>query len=123
MTDANEMRRRRDRMKRDTAARLKQQLRLQGELLCDSHKDFHNEILGRMMKAIGAILNLRLSEDKKASLAAVFDQCKWREEQVTEISWSGNMIHLCGEFDLRELAKRIVWIEVAEHEKVVGEDE
>lgn len=123
----NEMRRRRDRMRRDRDTRLKQQLRLAGALLCESHNGYmlttEREILGRMMKAIIELQRTTLDAEKRQSLAAVFDQSRWREEGVVEISYDGNMIHLRGEFDMRELAKRMVWIDVAEHEKVVEEDE
>lgn len=122
--NVNEMRRRRDRMRRDRDTRLRQQLRLAGELLCDSHMHglTMREIIGRMMKAIIELLRVKLDDEKRQSLAAVFDQSRWREEGVVEISYDGNMIHLKGEFDMRELAKRMVWIDVAEHEKVVEED-
>lgn len=132
MTDTNEMRRRRDRMRKDRQARLVAQLALQAQLLCESHDrrkqgfgtlgNENRALLGRMFRYLAELLRIKLDDSSRAALAAVFDQCKWREEQVTEISWSGNMIHLNGEFDMRELAKRLVWIGVAEHEKTVGED-
>jgi hypothetical protein len=103
--------RREERARRRT---LFEQLKLQGEILCESNSNPTRQsvVLNRMLNTI-----LNLVKDRKVNdvvrqvLADHFTDCAHRSEGTVQLGGEGerNYIYLDGAFHIDELAKRIVW--------------
>jgi hypothetical protein len=99
-------------------------LRLIADELCESQSAAsHNELIEY---GIGALLNcLRkatLTKDKCAALAQHFKDSAFREDYLNDVHFDGNMLKLDGSFDIAALAKRILWMNVAEQYLTVSDD-
>jgi hypothetical protein len=95
--------------------RLYEQLKLQADILYDSHED-HKEtvILGRMMNIILDIVGQRgLNSETRQALADHFVDSAYDKSIDPTVELGGtderNVLHLDGLFDIADLAKRIVW--------------
>jgi len=99
-------------------------LRLIAEELCESHTAAsHNALIEC---GIGALLNcLRrttLTSDKCEALAQHFKDCSFRDDYLNDVHLDGNMIKLDGSFDIAALAKRMLWMGIAEQYLTVSDD-
>lgn len=102
-----EQRRIRDKARRLGMRHRLEEIRIQAELLCDSHTDQQQELLNRMLKSlISALKTYKLDEDDKQLLVQHFERSGVEHPTVSR---SGNYIRLEGSFDIRELAKRMLW--------------
>jgi hypothetical protein len=102
-----EQRRLRDRARRSGMKTRLQEIRLQAEMLCDSHENRQQELLNRMLKSlIEALKAYKLDEDQKQLLVELF---KDSGIDMPHVSRSGNSLRLEGNFDIRELARRMIW--------------
>jgi hypothetical protein len=117
-----EQRRLRDRARRSGMKARLQEIRLQAEMLCDSHENKQRELLNRMLKSlIEALKAYKLDEDQKQLLVEHFTEAGI---DMPHVARSGNSLRLEGNFDIRELAKRMVWQGVYDEEmRGVGEEE
>lgn len=121
----------RKRVKRARVHTLRNALLLQAELLCDSHSikysnadaaTYNSELMARIFATVLELMQQgRLSEERKKSFGDSMFKCAYRDELLPNIVIDGNMISIRGEFDLRELAKRMVWGEIAEELRQVEE--
>ena|SRR6186713_2044734 len=95
--------------------RLHEQLRLQADVLCDSHEEGRQTIvLNRMMNLILDIVGERnLNSETRQALANHFSDCPYDKGHANTVELGGayerNMLSLDGQFDISDLAKRIVW--------------
>jgi len=95
---------------------LYEQLRLQADILCDSHdREKERQVLSRMF---GLMLDITKQERKlnaptRQVLADHFADSIYAAGTETRVELGGseerNHLYLCGSFDVEELAKRIVW--------------
>lgn len=101
---------------------LRETLKLQGDLLCESHTESHNgDRERRMFEALLELMKLdRLSDERKQSFGDALFKASLFGTSV-DIRFSGNIVTIHGDFDLREVAKRMVWGEIAEDMRVVEE--
>jgi hypothetical protein len=95
---------------------LYQQLKLEGEVLCDSHivKDDEAIILDRMLNIILRIMSKRgLNNVTRQALANHFTDCAQPGEPHIELGgpYDRDSIYINGAFKIPELAERIVWIQ------------
>ena len=100
-------------------------LQLLGELLCDSHKNaaHWHELVEEGITALLGVQRPTLVDDKvRASLAQHFKDSASRDPVLNAVSYEGNMLKLDGHFDIKELAKRMIWIGVKEQFREVGDD-
>jgi len=93
--------------------RLFEQLRLQGEVLCDSHKEGQQTIvLSRMLNIILDIVGTRkLNSETRQALADHFKDSAEMYEGAVRLGGEEdrNTLYLDGAFRIEDLAKRIVW--------------
>jgi hypothetical protein len=113
MTPDRNERRRRERARRRM---LFEQLRLQADILCDSHREEARQtiVLNRMLNIILDIVGPRKINDvSRQALADHFYDCAHRREGSVQLGGEGerNALHLDGAFRIDELARRIVWSE------------
>jgi hypothetical protein len=101
--------------KRHRKKQLFEQLRLQAEILCDSHEESRQTIvLNRMMRVILDIVGERkINQAARQALADHFTDCATSTLPTVELGGPHvrNAIHLDGHFDIGDLAKRITWTE------------
>jgi hypothetical protein len=103
--------------RRDHARRrqLFEQLRLQAEVLCDSHEEGKQTIvLGRMMNIIlGIVGERRLNDATRQELANHLTDSANGGPDITRVELGGtgdrNTLYLDGTFRIEDLAKRIIW--------------
>jgi hypothetical protein len=91
-------------------------LRLQADILCDSHKEEARQtvILNRMMLIILDIIGDRgLNDAKREALADHFTDCASTRSTSVELGGTGDRdsLYLDGAFRVSDLAKRIAWSE------------
>lgn len=101
-------------MGRERRRVLCEQLRLQSEILCDSHRQEGRQtiVLSRMMNIILDILGRReLNDATRQALANHFEDSAYAREGSVELGGDGerNALYLDGAFRIDELAKRITW--------------
>ena len=96
--------------------RLYEQLRLQADLLCDSHdRQTEREVLSRMFSLMLEITKQerKLNAPARQVLADHFADSTYAAGTETRVELGGaeerNHLYLCGSFDVEELSKRIVW--------------
>jgi hypothetical protein len=112
-----------DKRRREYARRrqLFEQLRLQADVLCMTHTEGKETVvLGRMMNIILDVIGERkLNSVTRQALANHFSDCLYDHGTNPTIKLGGtderNMLHLDGQFDIADLAKRIVWTETRPH--------
>ena len=97
-------------------SRLFERLRLQSEILCDTHEDGkQNVILSRMMRIILEAKGAKLNGETRQALADHFADSVYDRGTTNTVELGGpferNLLHLAGSFDIGDLAKRIVWTE------------
>jgi len=91
------------------------QLQLQAQVLCESHKSKQAEVAGRMLKVVLELLRNKGSGD---ALVRHMEGCAYHG--VPFVRRDGNMLHIDGHFDIRDLSRRMVW-EGVEQEKEIGD--
>ena len=94
--------------------RLFEQLRLQSEILCDSHEDGkQNVILERMMRIMLEIRGEKLNDETRQALANHFADSVYDRGTENTVELGGpyerNLLHLAGSFDIGDLSKRLTW--------------
>lgn len=93
-----------------------EQLRLQAEILCESHRHEgqQNIVLNRMFNIILDLKHDRINETSRQILANHFVDCGYLHEGSVELGGEGNRnaLYLDGAFKIDELAKRLTWSEV-----------
>lgn len=107
----------RDNQKRRRAyARKRQlfdQLRLQADILCDSHDERKEAIvMGRMMHIIlGMTAQRRLNNETRQALADHFVDCANAGDPQIELGgpYDRDSLYLNGSFRVSDLSKRVVW--------------
>lgn len=100
-------------------------LALEGDLLCDSHTsdDEKRQIINRMFKNVLELMKMHRGDvDNFDSLGTILFQSMWRTENMPSIVRDGNMISMRGDFDIRELAKNMVWGDVAKDMRLVMDE-
>src|SRR5258705_753663 len=92
---------------------LLEQLRLQADILCDSHDPRKEEIImGRMMNIIlGMTVQRRLNNVTRQALADHFTDCANAGDPQIELggAYDRDSLYLNGSFRVSDLAKRVVW--------------
>ena len=92
---------------------LYQQLRLQADILCESHDESKEAIvLGRMMNIIlGITVQRRLNNVTRQALADHFVDCAQAGDPTIELggAYDRDSLYLNGSFRVSDLAKRLVW--------------
>jgi hypothetical protein len=109
-------------MERDRRRQLCNQLRLQAEILCESHRHEgrQNVVLSRMFNIILDLKGNRLNDTSRQILANHFIDCGYLHEGQVELGGEGNRnaLYLDGAFRIDELAKRITWSEARTGETI-----
>jgi len=106
--------------------RLHEQLRLQADVLCDSHEEGRQTIvLNRMMNLILDIVGERnLNSETRQALANHFSDCPYDKGHANSVELGGSferdMLSLEGSFDIRELSKRIIWSDTRASRTIEG---
>lgn len=95
---------------------LYEQLRLQAEMLCESHDTLKTrEILSRMFGLMLEVTKQErsLNAEARQVLADHFIDSSYDTGAEPDVELGGphnrNALHLSGSFDVEELAKRLVW--------------
>lgn len=102
-------RRERARERHKRKAYVRDQLKLQASLLCESHTD--QQTLQRMLAYIIELLpRERINDERRDSLGRVFEECAYGGSPTIMIDKEfDNMLFINGHFDVKELSKRLVW--------------
>ena len=116
--------------KRERRAKRRQQfaqLKLQADILCDSHQDEGRQtvIIGRMMNIILDIIGRRnLNDQSRQVLANHFEDCAFRAEGAVQLGGEGDKdaIFLDGAFRIDELARRLVWSDARSYQTLEAKD-
>lgn len=116
--------------KRERRAKRRQQfaqLKLQAEILCDSHQNEGRQtiVIGRMMNIILDIVGQRkLNERSRQVLANHFEDSAFRTEGAVQLGGEGDRdaIFLDGAFRIDELARRLVWSEARSYQTLEAKD-
>lgn len=115
--------------RRQQAARRKylfQQLKLQADILCDSHEEGRQSmILGRMMNILLDILGPRsLNETSRKTLAEHFKDSLFDKGSNATVELGGpferNALRLDGVFDIGDLTKRLTWSDTRSSRTIEG---
>jgi hypothetical protein len=85
-------------------------LRTQIEMACESHNE--QERRERLNRVFGTVLrelkSYNMDANQKEMLVEIFRESA-RHDAGTTVIRSGNFLTVHGEFDIRELARRMVW--------------
>lgn len=103
-SDRNQERKRKRR--RETV--LIHRLRLQAEVLCESHGTGRQEIAKRMLPVLLELLTVpRVNDQRRKELADVLAGASYGDDQTIWVE--GDEIFIHGSFGVKDLAKRMVW--------------
>ena len=99
-------------------------LLLLAEELCESHSAAsHNALIEYGMSALlNCLRKATLTKDKCEALAQHFKDSSYREDFLNDVVLDGNMLTLTGDFDIAKLAKRMLWMGVAEQYLTVSDE-
>jgi hypothetical protein len=105
--------------KKHNAARRKQlaeQLKLQAEILCESHKETRKRraVLNNMLSVILELLraDAHMNQEKRKALAQHFENSAFGGTPIVEVGddvFDRDMIHINGSFAVSDLAKKMIW--------------
>lgn len=118
-----EQRRIRDRARDTDRKKRIAELQMQASMLCESHStSAQQERLNRMLKTLLSLLkSYKLDDDQKQLLV---EHLREAGREMPVVSRSGNVLNINGMFDIRELAKRMIWQGVYEEPmRGIGEEE
>lgn len=108
-------RRARDRRRAVRRRYIVAQLRLQSDVLCESHtknKAKDRAIIARMLRNVLILMgDSTLNQAKREAFRDHLSDCAYTIEPFVELGeeFERDLVHISGVFNMRELSKRMIW--------------